>query len=136
MNTGEDAMTEQRFEYEQTENILNSVQEGMTVYDSSGSKVGTVEHIQFGEDDSYGRGAAHPAPQNASDDALVNNLATIFGADQLPDTVRVRLLQQGFIRVDATGLFAADRYILPEQIAEVSDDRVILHVMRDDLLKH
>jgi hypothetical protein len=39
------------------------------------------------------------------------------------------------MRIDSAGLFAADRYVMPEQIAGVSSDRVTLRVTRDELIK-
>jgi hypothetical protein len=39
---------------------------------------------------------------------------------------RQHLLRHGFIRIDSTGLFAADRYVTPDQIADVSVDHVTL----------
>jgi hypothetical protein len=44
-------------------------------------------------------------------------------------------LRHGFIRINTSGLFAADRYAMPDQIASVADDRITLHVMREDLMK-
>ena len=49
---------------------------------------------------------------------------------------RQRLLLQGFVRIDANGLFAADRYVTPEQIASVSADGLMLNVSKDELVKH
>ena len=46
-----------------------------------------------------------------------------------------RLLREGYVRIDADGLFAADRYILPEQIATVSADEVVLNVDKRALIK-
>jgi hypothetical protein len=50
--------------------------------------------------------------------------------------MRARLLRHGFIRIDTSGLFAADRYAMPEQLASVSNDRVTLRVTREELMKH
>jgi len=55
--------------------------------------------------------------------------------DQVPETLRQRLLRHGFLRIDSTGLFAADRYVMPAQIADVSEDHVTLQVTRDELIK-
>jgi hypothetical protein len=59
----------------------------------------------------------------------------IFPSDQVPETLRERLLRQGFLRIDSTGLFAADRYVMPDQIADVSEGRITLRVTRDELIK-
>jgi hypothetical protein len=49
--------------------------------------------------------------------------------------LREPLLRQDFIRINSTDLFAADRSVMPEQIATVADDLVILRVSRQQLLK-
>jgi hypothetical protein len=38
-------------------------------------------------------------------------------------------------RLDAEGLFAADRYIFPEHIDHVERDRLVLSVCKEDLLR-
>jgi hypothetical protein len=53
----------------------------------------------------------------------------------VPETLRERLLRQGFLRIDSTGLFAADRYVMPDQIADVSEGRITLRVTHDELIK-
>jgi len=71
-------------------------------------------------------------PDNRS---LITDIAEAFRGDDLPETVRARLLHDGFVRMDAEGLFNADRYILPDQIAGVSGDKVTLNVTKDELVK-
>jgi hypothetical protein len=46
-----------------------------------------------------------------------------------------KLLMDGYVRMDASGLFASDRFITPDQIARVDGDRVYLTVNRDQLIK-
>ena len=69
------------------------------------------------------------------DDTLIDNIAEAFRVDELPEPIRKRLLHQGFVRLDAAGLFAADRYIMPEQIDSVSGEGLMLNVSRDELIK-
>jgi hypothetical protein len=66
---------------------------------------------------------------------LVESIAKVFEPDKLPETLRDRLLRHGFIRVNGAGLFNADRYILPDQIASVSDKTVRLKISQSDLIK-
>lgn len=63
-------------------------------------------------------------------------LADVFRPDdELPREMQEKALREGFVRLDADGLFAADRYIFPEHIDRVDGDRLVLSVGRDDLLK-
>jgi hypothetical protein len=39
------------------------------------------------------------------------------------------------VRIDADGLFAADRYITPDQIASSQNDRLVLNVPKSALMK-
>ena len=68
-------------------------------------------------------------------ESLVETVAEAFGAEELPEVLRDRLLHEGYLRLDADGLFAADRYILPSQIAAAAGDEVILNVEKDALIK-
>lgn len=118
-------------------NPLLQVEEGMRVFDRMHNEIGTVEWVQIGDDDPAtpeveAATADHPRERESS---LIDNIAELFAPDQLPEEVRERLLQQGFIRIDADGLFAADRYVTPDQILSVEGDAVMLSVTRDELLK-
>lgn len=120
-------------------NPLRKVREGMKVYDSDDKEIGTVERVYLGEvsprADERGEGPATARYPNQSENDLVQDLAKAFDNDQVPDELRARLQRMGFIRLDAKGLFAADRYILPDQIARVSGDKVILNTTKDRLIK-
>jgi hypothetical protein len=133
-------MSQQPFEEPQGSRILTQIYEGMTVYDRTGDKIGTVEHVYLGavskEADMRGGGPGTASAPGRSDSWVIEDFArAIFPADQVPEPLRQRLLRHGFIRIDSTGLFAADRYVMPDQIAEVSEDRVNLRVSRDELIK-
>jgi hypothetical protein len=112
----------------------------MTVYDRTGDKIGTVEHVSLGavseEADKRGGGPGTASSPGESESSLIGDFArAIFPADEVPEPLRQRLLRHGFMRIDSTGLFAADRYVMPDQIADVSEDRVMLRVTRDELIK-
>ncbi|MNL68641.1 hypothetical protein D3C87_1933950 [compost metagenome] len=69
-------------------------------------------------------------------ETLAGILADVFRPDdQLPREMQEKALREGFVRLDADGLFAADRYIFPEQIDRVEGDRLVLAVRKEDLLK-
>lgn len=121
----------------QTGNILAQIHEGMKVYDRMENEIGTVDRVKMSDDNP----ATEEVEAVTADepvrrrDTFLGALADVFSPDELPDVVRERLLQQGFIRIDATGLFAADRYVLPDQIMSVSGDGVTLKVSKDELVK-
>jgi len=118
---------------------LRRVEEGMKVFDRDRNEIGKVEYVQFGDDDPSTAEveAAAPNTLDRGRDTLLDNIAEAFApGDDIPEEIRARLLQQGFVRIDANGIFAADRYVTPEQIASVSGDGLMLSVSKDDLVKH
>jgi hypothetical protein len=133
-------MAEPRFEAERVNPILTQVYEGMKVYDRMGDKIGTVEYVYLGEltepDEEYEQGPDSPSAFDGSEGSLIEDFARAIAlTQQVSDAWRERLLCYGFIRINSTGFFAADRYATPEQIANVADHRVMLCVNRNELLK-
>jgi hypothetical protein len=120
-----------------TGNVLAQVHEGMKVFDRAHNEIGTVERVQMSDDDPSTQQveAATPGNLRERDNSLIDVIARAFVADDLPEEIRKRLLQQGFVRIDAAGLFAADRYVTPDQIKSVSGDEVMLKASKDELLR-
>lgn len=117
---------------------LRDIREGMKVYDSTDQEIGAVEMIRFGDDDptTPEAEAAGISPiDERPRDTLIDNIAEAFQPDEIPREVREKLLHQGFIRIDSAGLFAADRYVTPEQIGSVSPDGVRLRVSKSELMQ-
>ena len=119
-------------------NILEKVRKGMTVLDPSGAEIGTVEFVHLSDEDPSTPG---PKPVTAGPStreerpSFVEFFADAFRTDDVPEPLQERLLRHGFMRLDASGLFSADRYVMPEQIASVSGDQVTLAVGKDALVK-
>lgn len=117
--------------------LPNEIYKGMKVFDRSQKQIGKVDDFRFSENEESPD--LQPAELDATDrrskDSLAENIAEAFGADELPEVLRERLLREGYIRLDTAGLFAADRYILPDQIASTTADAVILNVSKDDLIR-
>ena len=132
-------MNQQTFDQDLGNNVLAQIREGMEVYDRNNTKVGKVESLYMGEASEEtlerGEGPATASDPNQNRDDLFEDIARVFAPDNIPDVLRARLLREGFIRVDGAGLFAADRYVTPDQIAGVSGDHVQLKVTRDQLIK-
>ena len=124
----------------QHSSLLNFIREGMTVYDREDKKIGSVERLYFGssstaDQDEYNM-PVEPGRADLPRNPLMDAIADVFDPNDVPEEMRERLLQRGFIRIDGAGLFAADRYVMPEQISSVSDEAVYLRVAKDELLKH
>lgn len=120
-------------------NILTQIFEGMEVYDQPGEKVGTVRDVYLGavteEEDERGLGPATVSPAVGTTSSLMDDFIQAMSSPQgLPDALRQRFLRQGFIRINTSGLFRADCYALPEQIAGVSEGRVLLQVPGKELV--
>ena len=117
--------------------VLEQVQEGARVVDSNGDEVGNVEFVHLSDEDPSTPGPEVTVSEPVRHDGLPfeGALTDMFRTDDVPEPLRHRLMRQGFIRVDAKGLFAADRYVMAEQIASASGDRVTLKVTRDELIK-
>lgn len=121
----------------QTSPSLRFVEKGMRVFDRERHEIGKVEWVQFGDDDPETPEVEASGPSaRRDDDTLIDVIARAFSTDNVPEEIRERLVQQGFVRIDADGLFAADRYVMPEQIDSVSGEGMMLNVTKDELIKH
>ena len=132
-------MMHKPLDYSNTESILAPIHKGMEVRDLVGEKVGEVQDLYFGtsgdEMAAHGAGAATAERPQMRERGFVEDLAqALFGDTEIPEELRDRLLNHGYIEVDGEGLFAADRYVLPEQISRIDNDRVYLRVARRDLI--
>ena len=119
--------------------IPETLHEGMSVVDSAMHEIGTIETFRV-TDEVPGQpevDAAGVSPVfEEKRETLAGILADVFRPDdQLPREMQEKALREGFVRLDADGLFAADRYIFPEQIDRVEGDRLVLAVRKEDLLK-
>jgi hypothetical protein len=113
----------------------------MDVFDVNGDKVGVVEDMYFGADvddpQAHGSGARTTGtPRTVNDGGIVGDvMRAVFGDDELPETLRNRLLNDGFIRIEPGTLLGADMYATPDQITAVSGDGVRLNVTGDKLIR-
>jgi len=119
------------------ERLPEQVRVGMKVFDSEGHHIGKVDDLKFPEN------AIAPEVEVAEvdeviddrDETIIDAVAEAFGREEIPEPLRSQLLRDGYVHLDASGLFAADRYILPEQISGLTDDGIKLNVTRDALIK-
>jgi hypothetical protein len=118
--------------------LPRDIHKGMTVLDSTHRPIGTIDEFRFSENQDFPD--TEPADLDMTDkvreSSLIQDIAEVFADDDMPDVLRDRLIREGYIRLDTAGLFAADRYIFPDQISNVTGDEVILNVSKDQLMKH
>lgn len=121
------------------EAIPSSIHEGMKVCDMSMDEIGTVETFRLSDED-----AGRPGPETVGTSPVLQNerntltsiLADVFAPDErLPRELQEKALREGFVRLDADGLFASDRYIFPEDIDRIEGDRLVLSVRKKDLFR-
>lgn len=141
--------------------LLNRIEEGMEVFDAAGDKIGTVEGLFFGansdlverevddvDDDADGTldrmyypgtdeplSDGQPVPAVGPELPELDDVAEALGGESdIPEVLRKRLLQHGFIRIDSAGLFAGDRFAMPDQIRAVDAEGVRLSVAASELI--
>lgn len=118
--------------------ILEQTHDGMNVYDADGERLGHIEHVFLGTDvdtlQDYPADATAVTTISIWGKILDHVLDALFGEDDLPESLRNRLINDGFIQVEGEGLFDSDRYILREQIADIYGNDVHLNVTKDELI--
>lgn len=133
-------MSKSGFESGQDSLILSQVYEGMAVYDATDRKIGTVEYVYLGEltmaADEYGQGWATPSSFSNSEGSLIQEFAeALLLTEQVSDAWREQFMCYGFIKVKSFSFLVASRYVVPDQIASVANNRVMLRLSRGELLK-
>ena len=134
-------MTQKPLDPAKIQSVLRSIHKGMEVKDVEGNDIGTVKDLYFGADSdemmSHGAGAATAPDPSVREDSLIDNVARAFTDfdDELPEEMRKRLINEGYIRIDTAGLFRSDRFILPDDVRHRPDEHVHLNVSKDELLK-
>lgn len=124
----------------QAHGVLSQVRNGMDVYDRENEKIGTVDEVHFGATTEtqreHGTGPVTTTPADEpGGDSLIGAIAESIFPSDVPQELEEKLMRTGYIRIDSAGLFASDRYIMPDQIATFVDDKVYLNVTRDELIK-
>ena len=120
------------------ERLPEQIQVGMKVYDSELREIGKIDGLKYPENQTAPD--VEPATLDAADDpgrheTIIDAVAEAFGREDVPEPLRSQLLRDGYVHLDASGLFASDRYILPEQIARLTADGIQLNVTVDALIK-
>ena len=119
------------------ERLPDSIEIGMRVFDSERREIGVVDDLKYPENATAPdiNPATPGTIRDPDDNTIVDAVAEAFGREDVPEPLRSQLLRDGYVHLDASGLFARDRYILPEQIARLDADGIQLNVTRDALIK-
>jgi hypothetical protein len=113
--------------------LLKYAREGMTVYDRRGNKIGKVSFMHSGANEYQPEGIDLPV-MDLDETLLPDAVRELFPSDRVPDVVRKRLLQMGFLKIH-TGFLASDRYALADQVETVRSDSIYLNVDKGETLK-
>lgn len=113
------------------------VKEGMDVYDSDENKIGTVEFVQYTDED-YSK----PGPETASTTPEPTNEFNIFksfakaltGEEEIPEEVRRHLERTGYIRLETGNIFESDYYVSLKNVSAIVGNNVHLSTKKDDML--
>ena len=130
------------------DNLLQ-IQTGMQVVDAAGAILGTVAFVKMGDPeaatddgaiDPEPAGAIIAAPSPAMGDSAGKPIAAMpIGpideeiAKDVPESIRARLVREGYVKIGGRFPFGKDRYVFPDQIASVGDE-VKLRVNKEMLL--
>ena len=117
--------------------LPHDIRLGMRVFDNANNEIGKVDDFRFSEneDDPELEPSDIDASDRRMDGGLMADIAEAFASDDIPKVLQDRLLREGYVRLDAKGLFAADRYILPDQIDTATPDGLTLKVGKNELMK-
>lgn len=117
---------------------LRQVYEDYEVYDLNGDHVGEVSDIYLGttsdEAERLGEVESTAPARFQSAATWVTEIAQALDGHPMPEELRERLLNSGFVRIEG-GLLQKDRYILADQIASVEGERVNLRIPGDQILE-
>jgi hypothetical protein len=131
-------MEQPLFDAQASGSPLAHITEGMSVFDRDGNEIGKVAAVYLGAvselEHQRGQGPA-TAPERPEDETLLHHFTRALSDEELPPSLRDRLLRSGFIRINTSGWFSSDRFAAPGQIAAVADNEVTLSASKDDLLK-
>lgn len=86
--------------------LPSDIRTGMTVYDSRHHAIGKVDDFKFSENEL--EPDVQPADIDGTDrrdarETILASIAEAFGREELPETLRDRLLTEGYIRLDTKG---------------------------------
>lgn len=103
---------------------IAAVHAGMTVVDSDGEEIGTVEDVRMGDDGV----TAGRQDRGALDELLGAVRDAVTTGEGVPEPERARLERAGYLRIDAVGFLSGSKYAAADEVAAVQGDVVRLSV--------
>jgi len=101
---------------------IESVREGMDVFDFTGARIGTVTSVKMGDPEAVTAQGQQP-PQSGG---LVGALMSVVdGSPDLPEERKNRLLRLGFVKINGPGI-GNHRYESAEAVDRVTGEGVFL----------
>ncbi len=112
-------------------NAFHEVGVGMKVVDAAGSEIGTVDFIRAPDP----KAAAFEERIAAAPRSLINlGVSSIVGPEpRVPPEMALRLFREGYIKIDAKGLWSEDYYAAGDIISAVEGQTVRLSLVRAEL---
>lgn len=101
---------------ERESKILWQIREGIPVFDWDSQHIGDVKYVQLP--------GATAEGESETGEYLMH----------LPEDIRDLLFREGFLQVEG-GLLWPDYYVRPGQILEVDDKRIMLNVMKAEIMR-
>jgi len=113
------------------------IKEGMTVYDEDDNKIGTVDYVQYTDEDynKPGPETVSTASDPRSEMNILKSFAQALGAeDDMPTEVREYYERYGYIRLKSSGIFDSDYYVTLNNVSAIIGDNIHLTTTKDELM--
>jgi hypothetical protein len=100
--------------------LVGGIQRGMPVYDVELILLGIVARIHRGQE---------------ADEFITKDIESLMRSNELDAELIADLRRVGYIEID-TGLLSGNYFVLPHQIADVTEEGVFLLSSEDELLQY
>lgn len=104
-------------------NLMESVREGMDVFNAAGDKIGTIASVKMGDPEAVTTDGQQTEQYEGIAGALV---AAFGGGSDLPEERKERLLRLGYIEINGPGI-GNHLYESAEAVGRVTEDGVFLN---------
>ena len=113
------------------------IKEGMTVYTPDNEKLGTVEYVQYGDED-----PGHPGIETVTSGHMDSGSPSIIrafargltGDEHLPAEIRANLMRYGYFRLKTGNLFESDYFVPFNLVQDVVGENIHIEATKDNLI--